>query len=147
MRLMGLDIGSKRIGVAISDELGITSQPLTTLPAGKLPDFLAALRRLVDDYQVGAIVIGLPRHMNGDLGEGGEEVLKLGERIRQYLQLPVFYWDERLSTVAAERTLLEGDVRRGRRRQVIDRLAASWILGGYLEWQQRNKGRDRQPDQ
>jgi len=140
MRILGLDVGKKRIGVAISDELGITAQSLTTVNRGKIEEVLESLRTLVEKYDVGEIVIGLPRHMNGMLGRGGEEIVSFGKELQKKLGVPVVFWDERLSTVAAEKTLLEGDTSRYRRRKVIDQVAANWILGGYLERRNKKKG-------
>ncbi len=130
MRILGLDIGKKRIGVAISDELGITAQALATIERGNAEDIegvIATLRSLVEKYNVREIVIGLPRHMDG----------RLGEEIQEKVGVKVTYWDERLSTVAAERALLEADVSRRRRKKAVDKVAAAWILSGYLEWRNR----------
>jgi putative Holliday junction resolvase len=132
MRVLGLDLGTRRIGVAISDELGITAQPLTTLRRGSLEEDCAALGSLIAAYGVGEIVVGLPRGVHGELGRSGEACAAYGRELQQRLGIPVTFWDERLSTAAAERSLLEADLRRGRRRRVIDQVAACWILGGYL---------------
>ncbi len=140
MRILGLDVGQKRIGVAISDELGIIAQPLTTVNQGKMEEVVESLRILVKKYDVGEIVVGLPRHMNGRLGREGEEIVSFGKELQKKLGVPVVFWDERLSTVAAEKTLLEGDTSRYRRRKVIDRVAANWILGGYLERRKKKEG-------
>jgi putative Holliday junction resolvase len=133
MRIMALDVGKKRIGVAVSDELQLTGQSLTTIEHTGYKADREAIRRLVQEYQVGEIVIGLPRHMNGSVGDWAEEILKFGAKLQASLGVKVTFWDERLSTVAAERVLLEGDTGRRRRRQVIDRVAATWFLSGYLE--------------
>lgn len=141
MRILGLDIGKKRIGVAISDELGITAQALTTIERGNvedIEDMIATLRSLVEKYNVKEIVVGLPRHMDGRLGEEGEDIVSLGKEIEEKIGVEVIYWDERLSTVAAERALLEADVSRRRRKKVVDRVAAAWILSGYLERRSRS---------
>ncbi|HHW41161.1 MAG TPA: Holliday junction resolvase RuvX [Syntrophomonadaceae bacterium] len=140
MRILGLDVGQKRIGVAISDELGIIAQPLTTVNQGKMEEVVESLRILVEKYDVGEIVVGLPRHMNGRLGREGEEIVSFGKELQKKLGVPVVFWDERLSTVAAEKALLEGDTSRYRRRKVIDRVAANWILGGYLERRKKKEG-------
>ncbi len=138
MRILGLDVGKRRIGVAISDELGITAQAVSTIERDDIErDDLEAIRALVEEYQVAEIVIGLPRHMTGRLSKEGQEIVAFGKKLEKFLSIPVVFWDERLSTVAAEKTLLAGDVSRSRRRRVIDQLAASWILGGYLTWRQR----------
>ncbi len=132
MRILGLDLGKKRIGVAISDELGITAQALTTLERGSFERDCAALRGLVQSYEASQIVVGLPLQMSGALGRSGEECMAYGHKLEKNLGVPVVFWDERLSTVAAEKVLLEGDVRRDRRRRVIDQIAACLILDGYL---------------
>lgn len=137
MRVLGIDLGAKTIGVAISDALGVTAQSLCTVYRKNLKDDLDALRLLVEEYQVEEVVVGLPRHMNGRLGKEGEETIAFGREIERSMGLPVVFWDERLSTVAAEKTLLAGDVTRGKRRRVVDKIAASWILGGYLVWRRK----------
>lgn len=133
MRILGLDIGSKRIGVAVSDELGLTAQPLETLVSKGTEADLERIATLVDRFQAEEIVIGIPLNMNGTEGPEAKKVRAIAERIAQKVQIPVREWDERLSTVAAERTLLEADVSRSKRRKVIDKLAAVIILQGYLD--------------
>ncbi|MDH7578031.1 MAG: Holliday junction resolvase RuvX [Bacillota bacterium] len=137
MRIMGLDLGKRRIGVAVSDELGITAQALRTIERGRFQDDLEAIRALVQGYQVEEIVIGLPRHMTGRVGKEGEEIVAFGKELEKYLSVPVVFWDERLSTVAAEKSLIAGALTRSRRRKIIDQVAASWILGGYLTWRRK----------
>lgn len=137
-------MGTKRIGVAISDELGITAQALTTVTRGKWADVRETLRALVTEHEVGEIVIGLPRHMDGTLRKKGEDVAAIGKKLGRELGIPVVFWDERLSTVAAEKTLLSGDLSRLRRRRVIDRVAAAWILAGYLDWRKGQKQAEEQ---
>jgi putative Holliday junction resolvase len=132
MRIMGLDLGQKRIGVAVSDELGIIAQALTTLNRDSFEHDCATLKELSQSYEVGRIVVGLPLNMSGELGRSGEECLAYGKMLEENLGIPVVFWDERLTTVAAEKSLLEGDMRRNRRRKVIDRIAACLILDGYL---------------
>jgi len=135
-RVMGLDVGERRIGVAVSDSLGWTAQGVTVLDR-KESDWLRRLDELVQTYGVRAIVVGLPRNMNGSLGPRGEDSMKVAEELKQRYGFPVHLWDERLSTVAAERTLIEADLSRRKRKKVIDQLAASWILQGYLDSQRR----------
>lgn len=142
MRIIGLDLGKKRIGVAISDELGITAQALTTIARGSFADDCSTLKELVQSNGVEEIVVGLPLHMSGQLGQSGEECMAYGKKLEKRLGINVVFWDERLSTVAAEKSLLEGDIRRNRRRRVIDQIAACWILGGYLSLRQSKKGND-----
>ncbi|MFZ5469935.1 MAG: Holliday junction resolvase RuvX [Myxococcota bacterium] len=133
MRAMGLDVGSKTIGVAVSDPLGITAQAVTTLRRKNLAADLKALRELAAEREVAQLVVGLPLNMDGSEGDRAVESRKLGEALAASSGLPVNYWDERLTTVAAERVLLEADVSRKKRRQVIDQLAASLILQGWLD--------------
>jgi putative Holliday junction resolvase len=133
VRILGLDIGSKRIGVAVSDELGLTAQGLETLNR-KNPDAdLDRILELTKEYGIREIVVGMPFNMDGSEGPQAASVRELMERIASRTDLPVREWDERLTTVAAERTLLEADMSRAKRRKVIDKLAAVLILQGYLD--------------
>lgn len=136
MRTMGLDYGSKTVGVAISDPLGITAQALETIwrkEENKLRKTCARIEELIREYQVERIVLGLPKHMNNDLGERAEKALAFGEMLKRRTGLEVVMWDERLTTVEAERTLIENKVRRENRKQYIDQIAAVFILQGYLD--------------
>ncbi len=134
MRLMGLDVGDRTVGVAVSDLLGYTAQGVTTIRRKNLEQDLAAALELVKEYQVEAFVAGLPKHMNGDEGEAAAKAKAFAEALSEASGgLPVYYQDERLTTVAAQRTLLEGDVSRKRRKQVVDKLAAVFILQTYLD--------------
>ncbi len=139
MRLMGLDIGEKTIGVAVSDELGLTAQGVTVIRRSSKKADRRALSDLVAFYQAERLVLGLPRNMNGSLGPKAREVERFGDWAGEALGLPVDYVDERLTTVAAQRTLLEGDVSRAKRRRIVDQLAAALILQGYLD-RRRNQG-------
>ena len=133
MRWLGLDYGDRRIGVALSDEFGWTAQGLEVI-ARKSEDLdFARIEQLVKEHAVEEIVVGLPKNMNGTIGPRGEICLAFAEALRERLKLPVRLWDERLTTVSAERTLLEADVSRKKRKQVIDKMAASIILQTYLE--------------
>jgi putative holliday junction resolvase len=133
MRTLGLDVGTKTIGVAVSDGLGLTAQALTTVRRTNLKADLAALVQLAREHEVSRIVVGLPLNMNGTEGPRAEASRKFAEAAGQALEVSVEYWDERLSTVAAERTLLEADLTREKRKQVIDQLAAQFILQGWLD--------------
>jgi len=133
MRIMGLDYGDKRIGVAISDELGWTAQGLTVVERRGDADAISRIAELVRQHQVGEIVIGLPKNMNGSVGERGERCMAFAASLRKALQMPVHLQDERLTTVAAERALLEADVSRKKRKAVVDKMAASMILQMYLD--------------
>lgn len=136
-RVMGLDVGKKTIGVAVSDPLGITALGVVTLRRHSLNEDYQSIYSLIQDYQVGEIVVGLPRHMNGSLGREGEDILVFGKKLENQMGLPVFFWDERLTTVAAEKVLLEGDLSRNKRKKVIDKIAACFILSGYLDRKKR----------
>jgi putative Holliday junction resolvase len=132
MRIMGLDVGERRIGIAISDPMGWTAQGHSVLTRGKLTNDLEYLARLCVEYEIEKIVLGFPRNMNGTVGPKGEEIKEFGRVLEEYLSLPLDYWDERLSTVEAQRVLIEGNVSRQKRKGVIDKLAAMNILQGYL---------------
>lgn len=132
-RIMGLDVGDKTIGVAVSDLMGITAQGVKTVRrVGKKKD-IEELKAIIKERQVTKIVSGLPKNMNGTLGPQGEKVIKFCELLERETEIKIEYWDERLSTVAAERSLIEADVRREKRKKVIDMLAAVIILQGYLD--------------
>lgn len=133
---MGLDLGDKTIGVAVSDEMKWTAQGIETIQRRKLESDLNRINELIKEYNVVKIVLGFPKNMNGTIGPRGEIVREFGQLLEQTYHIDVAYWDERLSTVAAERTLLEADVSRKKRKQVIDKLAAVIILQGYLDTQQ-----------
>jgi len=133
MRVMGLDVGSRTIGVAMSDELQLTAQSLKTIARKTPEDDLEELAAIIHQFDVGQIVVGLPRNMNGTLGEQAEKILKWIKTLEKTIQLPVATWDERLSTVAATRILLEADLSRKKRKKSVDKLAAAIILQGYLD--------------
>ena len=136
MRIMGLDYGSKTVGVAMSDPLGITAQAVETIwrkEENKLRKTCARIEELISEYEVERIVLGLPKHMNNDLGERAQKALAFGEMVKRRTGLEVVMWDERLTTVEAERTLIENNVRRENRKQYIDKIAAVFILQGYLD--------------
>jgi putative Holliday junction resolvase len=133
MRTMGLDVGTHTVGVAISDELGWTAQGITTVRRSNLKADLGALKKLSEEYEVDRVVIGLPLNMDGSEGPRAEASRQFGALVADKLGLPVEYWDERLTTVAAERVLLEADVSRKKRREVIDQMAAGLILQGWLD--------------
>lgn len=133
MRIMGLDLGSKTIGVAVSDEMGFSAQPITVIRRKGLKQDLTELAALIDQYEVTSIVLGLPRNMDGSMGPQAEKSKVFGAKLEEEFQLKIDYWDERLTTVSAERVLLEGDVSRAKRKKVIDKVAASLILQGYLD--------------
>ena len=136
MRIMGLDYGSKTVGVAISDPLGITAQAIETIcrkDENKLRKTCARIEELIKEYQVERIVLGLPKHMNNDIGNRAEKSIEFGQMLERRTGLEVVMWDERLTTVEAERTLIENKVRREERKKYIDKIAAVFILQGYLD--------------
>lgn len=140
MRILGLDVGSKTIGVAVSDALLVTAQGVTTIIWDE-HDMTTAdteLRTIIEEYEVSQIVVGLPKNMDGSIGERGEISQIYANRLKRQFQLPVHLVDERLSTVAVERTLIEADVSRKKRKKVIDKMAAVVILQTFLD--QRNMG-------
>lgn len=139
MRILGLDIGDKTIGVAVSDLMGWTAQGIEVIKRNSERSDLKRLREIVHEYQVKSIVVGLPINMNGTIGPQGEKVQQFAKKIQKSLQLPLEYWDERLTTVAAERLLIDADVSRGKRKRVIDKMAAMFILQGYLDHQANAK--------
>jgi putative Holliday junction resolvase len=132
-RIMGLDVGEKTIGIALSDELGLTAQPYQTLKRCGEERDLQAIRRILEEREVASVVVGLPKNMDGSVGRQARRVLAFAEKISSVLCVPVEPWDERLSTVAAERVLIQADVSRAGRRKHVDKLAASVILQGYLD--------------
>jgi putative Holliday junction resolvase len=133
MRILGLDVGSKTIGMAVSDELELVANTLATLQRKGMEQDLRNLAAVIAEQEVGAIVVGLPKNMNGSLGPSAQMVLELVEELKRTVAQPVVTWDERLSTVAAEKALLEADMSRKKRKKVIDQVAAVLILQGYLD--------------
>ena len=136
MRILGLDYGSKTVGVAVSDPLGLTAQGVETIwrkQENKLRQTLARLEELISEYQVERIVLGYPKNMNNTIGERAEKSLEFQQMLERRTGLPVIMWDERLTTVEANRTLMEASVRRENRKQYMDKLAAVFILQGYLD--------------
>lgn len=142
MRVMGLDVGERRIGVALSDPLGSFALPHTTVTVeGRKRDVLR-LAAIARDHEVSALVVGLPLHMHGEEGEAAGKARRLGNALGAALGLEVTYWDERLTTVQAERTLIDGGMRRRDRKGVIDQVAAVLILQAYLDSRSPAAGRD-----
>jgi len=139
-RILGLDLGTKRIGVAISDPTGVLAQGLPTLGRDRQGRWLARLKNLVLEHQVIRIVVGLPMNMSGTEGPVAEEVRRLADILRNKLEVPVTLWDERLTTVAAERMFQETGVKMRRAKKHLDEVAAVLILQGYLDG--RGKERD-----
>lgn len=136
MRIMGLDYGTKTVGVALSDALLITAQPVETIErksANKLRQTFARIEQLIDENEVSLIVLGYPKNMNNTAGERAEATEKFREDLMRRTGLSVILWDERLTTVEAERILMESSVRRENRKEVIDKMAAAIILQSYLD--------------
>ncbi|CBL23541.1 Holliday junction resolvase RuvX [Blautia sp. 2744] len=136
MRILGLDYGSKTVGVAVSDPLGLTAQKVETIwrkQENKLRQTLARIEELIAEYEVEKIVLGFPKNMNNTVGERAEKALEFGEMLKKRTGLEVIMWDERLTTVEADRTLIEAGVRRENRKQYLDGIAAVFILQGYLD--------------
>jgi putative Holliday junction resolvase len=131
-RIMALDPGTKRIGVALSDELGWTAQPLETFERRTLAQDVAHIQRLVQEHAVREIVMGLPIRLNGDVGPEAEGVKQFIQQLEQSLTVPVVPWDERLTTKSAEELLIQANVSRKKRRGVVDRVAAAILLQSYL---------------
>ena len=139
-RILGLDFGSRTVGVAVSDALGLTAQGVEIIrreQENKLRRTLARIEELIVQYQVTEIVLGYPKNMNNTIGERAQKTLEFCEMLRRRTQLPVELWDERLTTVAANRALIEGGVRREKRKEYVDMIAAVYILQGYLDSRER----------
>lgn len=133
VRILALDVGQKRIGLAISDPLGLTAQGLAVLDRKDWDRDLARIVELAAPYKVQEVLVGLPRHMDGRLGDMAEEILALARALAEALGAEVATWDERLTTVEAERLLIQADLSRKKRRRVVDQVAASLILQAYLD--------------
>ncbi len=141
MRIMGLDFGSKTVGVAISDPLLITAQGIEIIrrkEENKLRQTLARIEALIEEYGVDMIVLGLPKNMNDTLGERAQLSLEFKEKLERRTGLPVVMWDERLTTVAADRAMKEAGIRRENRKDYVDKIAACLILQGYLDQREKN---------
>lgn len=133
MRILGLDLGEKRIGVAVSDPLGITAQGVTVIGRKTLEDDLKRIKEIVDEYRADSIVVGMPINMDGTKGKSAEKVSEFAETLRAAIGVPVNTYDERLSTKESEKFLISSDVSRKKRKSVIDKIAAQIILESYLE--------------
>ena len=139
MRIMSLDVGSRTIGIACSDALLMTAQGIETIRRTSLEKDFNRLQELIAEYEVHELVVGMPKNMNGTKGDRAEKTEEFVEKMKEVIDLPVSYWDERLSTVMAERQLIAADVSRKKRKSVIDKMAAVVILQGYLDRLQFNK--------
>ncbi len=139
MRIMALDVGSRTIGIACSDALLMTAQGIETIRRTSLENDFNRLRELISEYEVHELVVGMPKNMNGTKGERAEKTEEFVEKMKAVIDLPVTFWDERLSTVMAERQLIAADVSRKKRKGVIDKMAAVVFLQGYLDRLQFSK--------
>lgn len=139
MRIMALDVGSRTIGIACSDALLMTAQGIETIRRTSLENDFKRLSELISEYEVHELVVGMPKNMNGTKGERAEKTEEFVEKMKAVIALPITFWDERLSTVMAERQLIAADVSRKKRKDVIDKMAAVVILQGYLDRLQFSK--------
>ncbi len=142
MKMMGLDVGDRTIGVSVSDPTGLIASPVETIRRESNKQSIARIVELILETSSGKLVVGLPKNMNGTIGDQGEKTLQFVKQLEKKLKfsdklagqdIEIIMWDERLTSKAAERTLIESDVRREKRKQVIDQLAAVYILQGYLD--------------
>jgi len=132
-RLMGLDVGDKTIGVAVSDLLMITAQGVKTIKRTSIKNDINELKKIIDEYKVTKIVAGVPKMLDGSIGIQGEKVLNFLEKLKKHIDLPIELEDERFTTTISERMLIEADVKRKKRKEVIDKLAAVQILSSYMQ--------------
>ena len=132
-RIMALDVGEKRIGISMSDELELTAQGLLVLTRQGLEKDLMKIREIIEKYLPGEIVVGIPFNMDGTVGESARKMLDFVNFLKGELKIPVKTWDERLTTVSSEKVLLEADISRRKRKRVVDKIAATLLLQGYLD--------------
>ena len=133
MRILGLDIGSKTIGVAVSDPLGWTAQGVTTIKRDCYTKDVEAVMKICKEYGVETIVAGMPKNMNGTIGPSGEIAMAFGKLLEEEFQIEIKFWDERLTIVAAHKAMLEADLSRNKRKKIVDKVASTYILQGYLD--------------
>ncbi|KGN02975.1 Holliday junction resolvase [Clostridium novyi A str. 4570] len=133
MRVLGLDVGDRTIGVAVSDPLGFTAQGITTVHRKSVEEDIDELKKICKEYAVELIISGLPKNMNGTVGEQGEKVIEFCDLLKEEIKIPIKMWDERLTTVAAHRAMLEANLSRAKRKKIVDKMAATYILQGYLD--------------
>jgi putative Holliday junction resolvase len=142
-RMLGIDLGQARIGVAVSDELGMLAHPVETIPASR--DAARRIAEIVREKNAERVIVGLPRHMNGSAGAGAADALAFAEKLRTLVPCEVVTWDERLTTIAANRALRESGQKTRDSRRVVDQVAAQMILQGYLDGLQAARGSDLDP--
>jgi putative holliday junction resolvase len=133
MRILALDHGTKRVGVAVSDELKIIAQPLEYIPAHPFTSFVERLNHLLDEKEIELVLVGMPRNMNGTYGPAALSVQEFIEQLQGAISVPIKTWDERLTSAQANRLLIEGNVRRAQRKQHVDKMAAAILLQSYLD--------------
>jgi putative Holliday junction resolvase len=139
LRILGLDVGSKTIGVSVSDPLGFTAQGLTTIRRTNKEQDIVEIKKFCDEYDAKLLVVGLPKNMNGTIGPSGELIMAFGKVIEERLNVEIKFWDERLTTVAAHKAMLEADLSRNKRKKIVDKIASTFILQGYLDMISRTK--------
>lgn len=132
-RVLGLDVGDKWIGVAISDSLGLIAQTLKTIKRETSKQTLEEISEIISEYEIEKVVVGLPKNMNNTIGPQGEKTMKFASRLSRKYEIEIIYIDERMSSISAERVLIEADVRRENRKKYIDQIAATYILQTYLD--------------
>jgi putative pre-16S rRNA nuclease len=140
-RLLGLDLGEKTIGIALSDTSRSIATPMETLRRSKFAADAAKLEKIVSEQNVGTVVVGLPLNMDGSVGPSAQSARAFGRNLAARMTMPIVFWDERLSTVAVTRTLLDADASRQRRTEVVDKMAAAYILQGVLDRLRHMEGR------
>ena len=133
VRILGIDFGEKRIGIAISDPLGITAQSLEVISRQSDEGAIKRIIEIIQHYEVNAIVCGLPKNMDGTIGEKGEYCRRFSKKLEEHTKLPLTLWDERLTTKSAQQLLIAADVSRAKRKQVVDKMAAALILQSYMD--------------
>lgn len=133
MRILGIDHGTKRVGIAISDELGMMAHPVEFIPAEPFDRFLARLQQIIQERQVTEIIVGMPRNMDGTYGPAAQKVKEFVAKLSETISTPIRTWDERLTSVQANRFLIEADVRRAARKERVDQMAAAILLQSYLD--------------
>ena len=146
-RILGLDYGRARIGCAISDELGMLAHPLETIPAARLEAAARRVAEIAREKNVERVVLGMPRHMNGEIGAAADEVTAFAEKLRPLLSCEVLLWDERLTTMAANRALRDSGQKTKHTRGIVDQVAAQMILQGYLDRLQSTRDREASPEE
>ncbi len=133
MRTLAIDHGTVRMGIAVSDELGMIASPLEFIPAEPFADFLKRLQQILADKQVSQIVVGMPRNMDGSFGPAAEKVREFVAKLKESVTVPIRTWDERLTSAQANRLMIQGNVRREQRREMVDAMAAAILLQSYLD--------------